>query len=244
LKGLQSQLSDNVDDIAITLGTEPEQLKAYRSLDDARALASARLFREVNNRLDMGPGSRYLEPIYGMETLNTYLDDRSRLLATLEFRIKKGLSVYQNMPLGRPGVYSFWDSSRYGMRIDPVTRAAMEFHSGMDMGGAHGTPIQATGNGIVERVLVYDPGYGNAVIIRHENGFYSMYAHLYRALVKPGQKIHRGDQIGLMGRTGRVTGTHLHYEVWIGESQRVDPLPYVCGMDLDSATCKNFIREE
>lgn len=244
LKELQNQLSENVDEIAITLGTSPEQLELFSSLEDAREETSGELFREVNDRLDMGPGSRYLEPIYGMRTLNNFLEERTRVLDSTEYRIKQGMGVYQSMPLGRPGGYGFWDSSRYGMRIDPVSRATMEFHSGLDMGGPHGTPIHATGAGVVERVLNYDPGYGNAVIIRHSNGFYSMYAHLYRATVKQGQTIQRGDQIGLMGRTGRVTGTHLHYEIWVGESRRVDPLPFVCSTDLNSSTCRSYLQGE
>ncbi|MBR32173.1 MAG: hypothetical protein CMN77_12785 [Spirochaetaceae bacterium] len=244
LRELQSQVSSNVDEIAATLGTEPEQIQAYTTLSQARDQASGELFREITNRVDMGPGTRYLEPTYSMKTLNNFLDDRSRLLEATGYRITKGLNVYQAMPLGRPGPSNLWDSSRFGMRIDPITRAVMEFHSGFDMSGAHGTPIHATGNGVVDRVLVYDPGYGNAVIIRHDNGFYSMYAHLYRATVQQGQRVQRGDRVGLMGRTGRVTGTHLHYEVWLGESKRVDPLPYVCSIDLDSSTCKSFVQGE
>ncbi|MCB1167126.1 MAG: M23 family metallopeptidase [Leptospiraceae bacterium] len=243
LRDLQEQVSTNLERIAVTLGSEPEDMESLVGLSDARSRASGALFREINSRIDMAPGSRYLEPIYGMKTLNTYLEDRSRLLESTAFRIKQGISVYRTIPLGRPGTYNFWDSSRYGMRIDPITRAIMEFHSGFDMSGPHGTPINATADGVVDRVLVYDPGYGNAVIIRHANGFYSMYAHLYRPLVKTGQPIYKGQQIGLMGRTGRVTGTHVHYEVWIGDGKRVDPLPYVCGTDLDSATCQSYLAE-
>ncbi|MBU44340.1 MAG: hypothetical protein CMN76_14055 [Spirochaetaceae bacterium] len=244
LRELQDQLSNNVEEIAATLGAEPEYLDNYATLSDARDRASGELFREITSRVDMGPGTRYLEPIYSMKTLNNYLDDRSSLLEATGYRIKKGLNVYQSMPLGRPGPAGMWDSSRFGMRIDPITRAVMEFHSGFDMSGPHGTPIHATGEGVVDRVLIYDPGYGNAVIIRHDNGFYSMYAHLYRATVKQGQRVHRGDTVGLMGRTGRVTGTHLHYEVWLGESKRVDPLPFVCATDLDSSTCQSFLQGE
>jgi murein DD-endopeptidase MepM/ murein hydrolase activator NlpD len=85
-----------------------------------------------------------------------------------------------------------------------------------------------------------DAGYGNAVIIRHGFGFYTMYAHLQSVSVHTGMKVQKKTLIGFMGRTGRVTGPHLHYEVWKGYQNRTNPLNFICSTDLYSGICQRF----
>ncbi|MBI3395552.1 MAG: M23 family metallopeptidase [Spirochaetia bacterium] len=126
------------------------------------------------------------------------------------------------------------------MRTYPVTNAGVEFHTGFDTSGPEGTPVYATGSGTVKGIMYWDPGYGNAVIVEHENGFHSLFAHMSSVQVTQGKVINRGDLIGYMGHTGRVTGSHLHYEVWMGYGVRVDPAPFICGTDLTTATCRSF----
>ncbi len=102
-------------------------------------------------------------------------------------------------------------ASGYGMRIDPVYRTP-HFHSGMDFSAKTGTDIYATGNGKVT-YAAWKQGYGNCVIIDHGYGFQTLYGHMSKFKVRVGQKVTRGQVIGLVGNTGKSTGPHLHYEV-------------------------------
>lgn len=103
-------------------------------------------------------------------------------------------------------------ASGYGWRIHPIYKTE-KFHAGMDFTAPVGTEIHATGNGVVEKVELDGRGYGNNVFINHSYGYESVYGHMSKILVRPGQKISRGDLIGYVGNTGTSTGPHLHYEV-------------------------------
>ncbi len=118
----------------------------------------------------------------------------------------------QNLPLARPTTNAA-QSSGFGVRFDPFTRRPA-FHSGLDFAGGHATPIQATGPGVVS-FTGQRPGYGKTVEIDHGRGLKTRYAHLSGIAVRPGERVALGQRIGAMGSTGRSTGTHLHYEVWV-----------------------------
>jgi len=104
-----------------------------------------------------------------------------------------------------------WPSSAYGLRQDPFTGQVV-MHHGIDFAGQVGTPIIATGAGVVswagER-----PGYGMLVEITHANGLLTRYAHVASVLVSTGEVIRKGQEVALMGNSGRSTGPHVHYEV-------------------------------
>jgi murein DD-endopeptidase MepM/ murein hydrolase activator NlpD len=88
-----------------------------------------------------------------------------------------------------------------------------KMHDGVDIGGPSNEPVFATGDGKVVEVGFNFFGYGNFVVIDHGFGYRTLYGHLRAAFVSQGQMLHRGDEVGQMGNTGRPTGTHLHYEV-------------------------------
>ena len=111
-------------------------------------------------------------------------------------------------------------ASGYGMRIDPVYHVR-KFHQGMDFTAPTGTEVFATGNAKVE-FAGWKQGYGNTVILDHGYGYKTLYAHLYKTLVRKGQKVRRSDIIALVGNTGKSTGPHLHYEVRLN-NKPVDP---------------------
>ena len=90
----------------------------------------------------------------------------------------------------------------------------------------YGTPIYATADGIVGRSEWNSGGYGNLVEIDHGQGIQTRYGHLSQRIAQAGQRVHRGDLIGLMGSTGRSTGSHLHYEVRI-DGRAVNPVPFM-----------------
>jgi murein DD-endopeptidase MepM/ murein hydrolase activator NlpD len=106
----------------------------------------------------------------------------------------------------------YWLTSTFGYRLDPFTKAR-RLHQGIDLAGQHGLKIYATGDGVVEEAGFNRHGYGNEVVLDHGFGYESRYAHLQDILVKPGQKVSRGDVIGTLGSSGRSTGPHLHYEI-------------------------------
>jgi len=119
------------------------------------------------------------------------------------------LKKIQYIPLGKPvkGVIT----SRFGKRQDPVNKKT-GFHTGIDFRGKRGENIYATADGIVKKAF-NNGGYGKYLLISHGNGYTTSFAHLQTFLVEKGGRVNRGQLIGLVGNTGRSTGTHLHYEI-------------------------------
>lgn len=115
-------------------------------------------------------------------------------------------------------------ASGFGMRIHPIYKIA-KMHTGLDFTADPGTEIYATGDGIVEAVDSKLSGYGHHVVIQHGFGYETLYAHMSRVAVRPGEKVKRGQVIGYVGNTGTSTGPHLHYEV-IKNGEKVDPAFY------------------
>lgn len=131
-------------------------------------------------------------------------------------------------------------SSYFGYRNDPFS-GAQRMHQGIDLSGDRGESIYATGNGKVIEVAFSFFGYGNEIVIDHGFGYKTRYAHLYKALVKEGDYVMRGDEIGLMGNTGKSKGTHLHYEV-IYRNARVNPLNFY-NPDIKGEQYKELVRK-
>ncbi|TGM34174.1 M23 family metallopeptidase [Leptospira biflexa] len=137
-------------------------------------------------------------------------------------------SIFYSMPRGRPlkpgvGVVT----STFGYRSDPFGILPVgEYHSGIDFAAGEGTPIYATGPGIIA-VDTAVGGLGKSVRINHENGFFTLYGHCSQILVNPGDRVKRGDKIALVGQTGKATGAHVHYEVRIGLDAPLDPEEYI-----------------
>jgi murein DD-endopeptidase MepM/ murein hydrolase activator NlpD len=102
--------------------------------------------------------------------------------------------------------------SLFGYRTDPFYKV-IKFHEGIDFTAAVGTPIYATGDGVVTEAEYNSGGYGNKIMINHGYSYETVYAHLSKLKVKVGQKVKRGEIIGLMGNTGKSTAPHCHYEV-------------------------------
>ena len=103
-------------------------------------------------------------------------------------------------------------ASGYGRRVDPVY-GTVRFHEGMDFSAPIGTPVYATGDGVVKSAGRSMSGYGNLIELDHGFNYTTRFAHLSEILVTPGQQVKRGDLIGKVGNTGKSTGPHLHYEV-------------------------------
>lgn len=129
-------------------------------------------------------------------------------------------------------------ASGYGNRIDPIYKT-VKFHAGMDFSAFTGTPVYATGNGVV-RKAGWEGLYGNCIEIDHGFGYLTRYAHLHKIEVRVGQKVVRGQTIGRVGSTGKSTGPHLHYEVHV-KGKVVNPINYYF-MDLSADDYDRMIQ--
>ena len=172
---------------------------------------------------------------------------RSKIsLENQSFRaIRKRLKDKEGMLASRPALQPI-DNRRltrfhpaFGMRLHPV-HADWRFHHGLDLTADTGTPVYATGDGLVT-VAKYSGGYGNVIFVNHGYGFETRYAHLSRIKVTEGQKVTRGELIGLVGNTGVSTGPHLHYEV-LYKDKWINPIHFMY-RDLPQAAFNQIIRE-
>jgi murein DD-endopeptidase MepM/ murein hydrolase activator NlpD len=145
-----------------------------------------------------------------LDLLTRQLQDRGDQLGVLESLYTADSARKKLIPTQLP-VPRAWHSSNYGWRIDPFS-GQRAFHEGIDFMAEHGTPIAAAAGGVVV-YSDFHPQYGNMVEIDHGNGLVSRYAHASKRLVKLGDVVLSGARIAEVGKTGRATGTHLHFEV-------------------------------
>ncbi len=130
-------------------------------------------------------------------------------------------------------------ASGFGWRTDPFTKAR-KMHKGMDFTAPRGTPIFASGDGVVTRADNRSSGYGKHIRIEHGYGYLSLYAHLSKYNVTKGQKVKRGDLIGFVGNTGRSQAPHLHYEVW-KDGEKINPINFYYG-SLTAEEFQNMLK--
>ncbi len=168
-----------------------ENLKGYNYED---------LMVETSKKMDKILGQLYVQS-KSFDEVFKMAKNKEQMLASIP-----AIQPLNNKDLRRIGSY-------FGMRVDPFYKVR-KFHEGMDFTAAVGTEVYATGNGTIEfAARDGEGGYGNEVVIDHGYTYRTVYAHLSRIFVKPGQKILRGQIIGYVGNTGKSTSPHLHYEV-------------------------------
>ncbi len=163
------------------------------------------------------------ELIDKMDQMLAQIETKSVELSALESIMLNHHVITETQLQGKP-IQSGWLSSYYGMRADPFNgRPAM--HKGLDFAGKEGEPVVATGAGVITwSGSRY--GYGELVEIDHGNGLRTRYGHNKALSVKVGDVVTKGQQIAVMGNTGRSTGAHVHYEV-LRRGKQLDPLPFV-----------------
>ena len=144
--------------------------------------------------------------------------ERDQLL----FKADKYIKAIRYLPFGRPVKGSI--TSKYGKRKDPLNKKSA-FHTGIDFRGKTGEPILATADGVVKKAF-RNGGYGNYVLIDHGNGYTTSFSHMQKYLVRKGDKIQRGQLIGLIGNSGRSTGSHLHYEITL-DKKTINPYNFL-----------------
>jgi murein DD-endopeptidase MepM/ murein hydrolase activator NlpD len=154
--------------------------------------------------------------------LNNRITSQESFIDQLTSVVQKRLTMADELPTLTPcnGVHT----SGFGMRVHPIT-GVEKGHTGMDIAAPTGTPIHASGNGVVVFAGVKS-GYGNCIEIDHGYGYHTLYGHASKLIATVGQQINRGDKIALVGSTGMSTGPHLHYEV-IVDGTKVDPAHFL-----------------
>ncbi len=163
-----------------------------------------------------------------IEQLSRLIAQQSKSLDTLQRLAREKDKMWASLPSIKPVREDKLSSnltalSGFGMRFHPIHKT-MKLHKGMDFSAGSGTPIQAAADGEII-AAAHDGGYGNCVRISHGYGYVTLYAHMSRMTVKVGQKIKKGEQIGLVGSTGASTGPHCHYEVHLN-GVPVNPLQF------------------
>jgi len=216
----QHYLRENLNAMAVKLGQMQAQLVRLDTLGERLAkLAGFKpqdlVFSELPGRggaisslpsqdLSLGDFTQQLD------SLTRQVDDRGDKLGILESLFTLDSAKKKLIPTMLP-VEGGWYSSNYGWRIDPFT-GQRAYHEGIDVMAEQGVTIRAAAGGVVV-YSDFHPQYGNMVEIDHGNDLVSRYAHASMRAVKVGDVILRGVKIGEVGRTGRATGTHLHFEV-------------------------------
>lgn len=130
-------------------------------------------------------------------------------------------------------------ASGFGYRIDPIYKT-LKMHTGLDFAAAIGTPIYATGDGVVSQSGYDAGGYGNHVVIDHGYGYQTLYGHMVKIKAHVGEHVKRGEVIGWVGSTGKSTGPHCHYEV-IKNGVKIDPIHFFFN-DLSAAEYERMVH--
>jgi murein DD-endopeptidase MepM/ murein hydrolase activator NlpD len=182
--------------------------KKYEGYDNSQLIA------ESNKRLDILEKAIVIQS-KSLDEIAKLAEDKEKLLESIP-----AIQPVNNEDLTRM-------ASGYGYRTDPFTKVR-KFHFGMDFTAPRGTPVYATGNGIVKRADNRATGYGKHIRIDHGYGYVSLYAHLYKYNVRVNQRVKRGDLIGYVGSTGRSEAPHLHYEIF-KDGERINPINFYYG---------------
>lgn len=227
------------DEMAATIAQMKDQNdRVFRQLEEAMTVSVAPL-NKMFKSAGMSPDSilnqvrrRYsgsggpLTPLSFStrgDALSQDTQRANRLLNQMD-RLNMYRIAAEKAPFASPVKSAFRFTSEFGFRRDPKT-GGRRMHKGVDFAAGSGTPIYSTADGVVVHAG-WSSGYGRLVKIQHEFGIETRYAHLSKMRVKVGQRVSRGDRIGDMGASGRVTGVHLHYEVRVG-GEAVNPMIYI-----------------
>ncbi len=181
---------------------------------DLEGYENSKLIIETNKRMDI-LSKQLVVQSKSLDEIAALAKEKEKLLASIP-----AIQPVKNEDLRRI-------ASGYGWRSDPFTKVK-KFHYGMDFSAPRGTPVYATGDGVIARADNRATGFGNHIEIDHGFGYRTLYAHLYKYNVKVGEHVKRGDLIGFVGSTGRSQGTHLHYEVF-KDGEHINPINFYYG---------------
>jgi len=232
LANLQER-DDNVYRVIFGVESIPEEIRSagtggsnrYRNLVD-KGLKREKLIIDNFKKIDKLKKQMYIQT-KSYDDIVEMAKDKELLLAAIP-----AIQPVSNNELRRL-------SSGFGTRIDPILKVKRP-HRGVDFSLPKGSPVYATGDGVIKMVRSSFSGYGKQIEVDHGFGYKTKYAHLNEFLVKQGQKVKRGELIAYSGNTGKSTAPHLHYEVHIN-NKAVNPVHYFY-RDLDSDEYEEILR--
>lgn len=206
---------NQIRDLSASLDSVQQELLVLAQ-NDAKVRVLANLTKPkidgltgVGGPLASGSEAEYPEIQQKIDRIREAIDLRRKSQEEVQGILNDQRSLLAAKPSGLPT--RGWTTSSFGMRLSPFT-GKRSMHDGLDIAARTGTPVQATADGIVSRVVT-DPGYGKLVVIEHGYGYRTYYGHNSKIFVKVGQRVKRGETISAVGNTGRSTGSHVHYEV-------------------------------
>jgi murein DD-endopeptidase MepM/ murein hydrolase activator NlpD len=208
---------------------EKRDNQVYRSIFEANPLSDSARTKLIEMKKEIDKLNLMGESELGDEIAKTLNNITARVAYQFESyaAIEKLINNQENKLASIPAIQPVSNkelnriASGFGMRIHPIYGIA-KMHSGLDFTAPQGTPIYATGDGLVT-TAGYNTGTGNEVVINHGYGYETKYLHMVRIKIRAGQRVKRGEVIGWVGSTGASTGPHCHYEVHINGSP-VDPV--------------------
>jgi murein DD-endopeptidase MepM/ murein hydrolase activator NlpD len=207
----------------------PEGSSIPSSKDHGATFQNGHKAAELNQDVSLAASESSRDELLAAVSVKEGLEWLSRE-ATMQERILSELSQAAEQRSSRwaatPSIWPVkgWVTSGFGPRISPFTEKPA-WHDGLDIGAAPNAPVQAPAQGRVT-ATGFDPKLGNIVRLDHGYGIETLYGHLAKALVKEGQRVNRGDVVGLVGSSGLATGPHLHYMVKVN-GQALDPNKYI-----------------
>ena len=222
------ELADVNQELEATIAEVQGRLDEFEERTSRLALAAGMEAQAVgfsgtgDNGTRVGAGGPYDRLPESPEALAAQGRWVERQLELVEGHLSEQERVLASTPSIAPSLGLITDG--FGRRKDPFT-GRLAFHRGLDLSARRGTPIKAPADGIVV-FAGRNGGLGRTVRISHDFGFTTVYGHLDKISVEPGDEVHRGQELGLMGNSGRSTGPHLHYEVHV-EGKAVNPLYYI-----------------
>ncbi|MDF2892361.1 MAG: peptidase [Clostridia bacterium] len=216
---IQLQLEENIralDEIKEIVGIK----KSSEAAEENKAKQSVTTDKSKNSSDSSLQQMDQIKTSY--KELSTQLLSQRQLIDSSMVTVKKQVAYLNAKPSIKP--VSTRVTATYGNRKNPFTNRGTEFHKGIDFAGTTGTPIKATGDGVVI-FSGWQSGYGKVVIISHGYGITTLYGHNSKLLVEKGDKVKKAQVISKMGSTGRSTGSHLHYEIRVN-GRSVNPSSY------------------
>jgi murein DD-endopeptidase MepM/ murein hydrolase activator NlpD len=212
------ELADQIS----TLQTAVDQLGERAAVDPNASRAMEKLPVAIKSRamggmtgLSSASRAAFSPLVDGTDAALGVLSELLGVLGNRLDSVRDGVERRHALASATPSVWPVagWLTSSYGNRRDPITKGA-DFHPGLDISADYGQPVLATGDASVGSAGP-NGAYGNMVMLDHGFGIVTKYGHLSRFNVRAGDQVKRGDVIGYVGSTGRSTGSHLHYEIWM-----------------------------
>jgi murein DD-endopeptidase MepM/ murein hydrolase activator NlpD len=219
----------------------------YRSVFESAPLPDSVREGKKYDVIDPGkfaytPTENIIESIHGqVAALKHRITIQQQSFDTLEMFVKAKQQMLTSIPAVQPVSNKTLErvASGFGYRIDPIYKTA-KLHTGIDFTAATGTPIYATGDGVVSEANFDNGGYGYHVIINHGYGYETLYGHMVKMKCRNGERVKRGQVIGWVGNSGKSTGPHCHYEV-IKNGNKIDPVHFFFN-DLSASDYERMVK--